>query len=234
MKSAYGKTLYKTEEEYLYVEPIEEHKHTLIWTHGLGDSAYGFVDLFFSPNLEVVPPTTKVVLLTAPNRAVTINGGMEMPSWFDILSMELEGDSKDLDYAQLHDSYERVKKVIDEELALVGNDWSRLHLRGFSQGAALTYYSMFTLQQNIGSVVCLSGYIPKFQEMLTEKVKEIPIFSYHGKNDAMVPVSLHEGGANKLKDLGMNLTFQSEEHLEHSLSQTEIEKLSEFYKGVMI
>jgi hypothetical protein len=30
------------------------------------------------------PLDTKIVLLTAPIRAVTINGGMKMTSWYDI------------------------------------------------------------------------------------------------------------------------------------------------------
>ena len=73
----------------IVLSPKEAHKYSLIWVfinltqmHGLGDSSMGFLDLF--ANLPIVKPSTKVLLLQAPNRRVTINMGMEMTSWFDI------------------------------------------------------------------------------------------------------------------------------------------------------
>ncbi|EGR26901.1 phospholipase carboxylesterase family protein, putative [Ichthyophthirius multifiliis] len=58
--------------------PKQEHKYTIVWLHGLGDSALGFSDLFLSQQHNLSNPQTKIVLLTAPTRPVTINGGMEM------------------------------------------------------------------------------------------------------------------------------------------------------------
>jgi phospholipase/carboxylesterase len=69
----------------------EDAKYSLIWLHGLGDSAHGFADVFLDPNWRFVPANCKVRLLTAPERPVTLNGGMRMNSWYDILS--LRGDS---------------------------------------------------------------------------------------------------------------------------------------------
>ncbi len=68
----------------------------MIWLHGLGDSAYGFADVFLDPEWRFVPDNCKVLLLTAPERPVTLNGGIVMNSWYDILS--LRGDNlKSLD-----------------------------------------------------------------------------------------------------------------------------------------
>ncbi len=50
--------------------------------HGLGDSADGYLDIF-NGDLNPCSPSTKIVLLTAPIRKVTINMGMQMTSWFD-------------------------------------------------------------------------------------------------------------------------------------------------------
>ena len=69
----------------------KEHKHTLIWLHGLGDSADGFKGIFGHPAKTMVPPTCKVVLPTAPIRPVTINNGMEMTSWYDIMDLSGAG-----------------------------------------------------------------------------------------------------------------------------------------------
>ena len=65
----------------MYLEPVKSHKYTVIWLHGLGDNSSGFVDVFYSPPNQVAPPTAKVVLLTAPVRAVSLNNGMKMTSW---------------------------------------------------------------------------------------------------------------------------------------------------------
>ena len=32
----------------IYLTPEGEHKYTLIWMHGLGDSSDGFLDFFYS------------------------------------------------------------------------------------------------------------------------------------------------------------------------------------------
>ena len=32
----------------IYLNPIAEHKWTLLWLHGLGDTAEGFLDYFYS------------------------------------------------------------------------------------------------------------------------------------------------------------------------------------------
>ena len=58
----------------LYLRPPGGGKHLLVWMHGLGDSAYGFLDVFNSKHSPV--SDTDVVLLTAPTIPVTINGGM--------------------------------------------------------------------------------------------------------------------------------------------------------------
>ena len=59
--------------EDIYLIP-SDHQSTLIWMHGLGDSALGWVNAFLQNS--PLPPTMKVVLLTAPTVPVTLNMGM--------------------------------------------------------------------------------------------------------------------------------------------------------------
>ena len=74
---------------YIKFVPNEaEHKTSLIWLHGLGDSAHGFADVFADARLNVVPKSCQVILPTAPIRAVTCNGGVKMTSWYDITSLD--------------------------------------------------------------------------------------------------------------------------------------------------
>lgn len=59
---------------------------SLIWLHGLGDSAEGFLSYFchsHSPVYEGV----RIKLLQAPLRKVTINNNSLANSWYDIKSL---------------------------------------------------------------------------------------------------------------------------------------------------
>ncbi len=58
----------------------------------LGDTAEGFLDIF-NDKSSPVTPTTKIVLLTAPIRQVTINFGMQMTSWFDFKDFKVTDEN---------------------------------------------------------------------------------------------------------------------------------------------
>ena len=75
----------------IIIEPLSDHTHSLVWLHGLGDSAQGFVDVFTDDRLIELPKGCKVILPTAPIRSVTLNGGMKMTSWYDIMGEKKEG-----------------------------------------------------------------------------------------------------------------------------------------------
>ena len=72
----------------IILTPVAEHKHTLVWMHGLGDSAEGFLDFFYNPDPLLPNKNTKVVLLNAPKVPVTCNNGMVMRSWYDNLTFQ--------------------------------------------------------------------------------------------------------------------------------------------------
>ena len=68
----------------IFLDPLDEygHEYTLIFVHGLGDSASGMFSLFSDD--YVVPPTCRIVLPSAPKKAVECADGMKMRSWFNI------------------------------------------------------------------------------------------------------------------------------------------------------
>ena len=73
----------------IYLNPIGvdlPYHNTLIFLHGLGDSAESLLDLFhedgWHPNW--IPPNCRIVLPTAPRRRVSLNNGKRATSWFDI------------------------------------------------------------------------------------------------------------------------------------------------------
>lgn len=62
--------------------PLQQHKSTLIFLHGLGDSGHGWSEL--GRSLQPAFVNTKFIFPHADSHPVTINGGYSMPSWYDI------------------------------------------------------------------------------------------------------------------------------------------------------
>lgn len=71
--------------EPLILQPAKPADACVIWLHGLGADRYDFMPV--AEALQEQFLTTRFVLPQAPTRAVTINGGYEMPSWYDIKAM---------------------------------------------------------------------------------------------------------------------------------------------------
>ncbi|EDQ85717.1 uncharacterized protein MONBRDRAFT_34134 [Monosiga brevicollis MX1] len=104
-----------------------KHLSSLLVLHGLGDSADGFGDVVSI--LGSMFPDTKFVVPSAPAQPVTVNGGMVMPSWYDISSFD---DRTTQECAGLLQSIESVRHLVEEECASVGDD--KVAIMGFSQG----------------------------------------------------------------------------------------------------
>ena len=118
--------------------PKGETKYALIWLHGLGDSAHGFANLFLEKESCFTPPNCKVVLLTAPERPVTLNSGMPMNSWYDIYSLSSSKfKTKDDIYAnysrdEMLESVGIVSKHLDNEIGILKGDSTKVFVGGFS------------------------------------------------------------------------------------------------------
>ena len=83
----------ETSKNHIYIQPKSEHTHTLIFLHGLGDSAEGFEPVFEEGG-PLNFPNLKVVLPTAPKKPVSMNNGYAMNSWFDIFKSDDNIDQK--------------------------------------------------------------------------------------------------------------------------------------------
>ena len=130
---------------------------TIVWLHGLGDSAEGFFPVFADQQISLVPEDFKVRLLTAPNVPVTINGGMSCNSWYDIMSLDRSKNSYSFEDVKKNSEY--VKKCLDEELEILKGDSSKLFIGGFSQGCAMALHNGLTYKEKLGGIIGLSGYL---------------------------------------------------------------------------
>jgi phospholipase/carboxylesterase len=204
--------------EPLIIEPANAPDACVIWLHGLGADRFDFMPV--AEILQQTLLTTRFVLPQAPTRAVTVNGGYEMPSWYDIKAMS---PARAIDKDQLEASAQRVLSLIEEQRD-GGIDPARIFLAGFSQGGAVVLHSAFLRWEGpLGGVLALSTYAPTFSDEMTlsDSQKRIPAYCLHGSEDAVVLHSMGRAAFEHLKAQGVTVTW-NEYPMDHEVLPQEI------------
>ena len=195
----------------------------VILLHGLGDSGDGWAPL--APHL-VRPdwPDVRFVFPHAPVQPVTINGGMPMRSWYDIV--DLADIDRRADAAGLAQSAQAVEALIERE-AQRGVPASRLVLAGFSQGGAVTLTHGLRRADPVAGLVALSTYLPRAEQVLAEARRgdPLPVFMAHGLHDPMVPHRAGELAAEQVRSLGHDVEWHSYP-MQHEASAEELDALA--------
>ncbi|MFP6907617.1 MAG: carboxylesterase, partial [Verrucomicrobiota bacterium] len=114
------------------VNPATEPDAAVIWMHGLGADGHDFEGLVPELGLPVGHPI-RFVFPHAPVRPVTINGGMPMRAWYDILAMDI---NREVDEVAFEESAGYIAALIGAEIKR-GISSRRILLAGFSQGGAI-------------------------------------------------------------------------------------------------
>ena len=191
--------------EPLILQPVKTADACVIWLHGLGADRYDFMPV--AEALQETLLSTRFVLPQAPTCAVTINGGYEMPSWYDILAMS---PARAINRGQLEASADRVIELIEAQRA-TGIEASRIFLAGFSQGGAVVFHTAFLKWQGpLGGVLALSTYAPTFSDelQLSASQQRTPVLCLHGQYDDVVQNSMGRSAYEHLKHHGVTVTWQ--------------------------
>ncbi|AZF14540.1 MULTISPECIES: alpha/beta hydrolase [unclassified Pseudomonas] len=191
--------------EPLILEPAKPADACVIWLHGLGADRYDFLPV--AEMLQQTLLTTRFVLPQAPTRAVTINGGYEMPSWYDIRAMS---PARSISLEELEASTTMVTDLIEAQKR-TGIDASRVFLAGFSQGGAVVFHTAFKQWQGpLGGVIALSTYAPTFDDELelSASQQRIPVLCLHGQYDEVVQNAMGRSAYEHLKHRSVTVTWQ--------------------------
>jgi len=212
------------------VAPSGEHKATIIWLHGLGDSGNGFAPI--APELKLAASLgVKFVFPHAPIRPVTINNGMEMRAWYDIKSLDM-GSRADVD--GVVESSSSVQALIEAEIA-AGIPAEKIMLIGFSQGGVIALHLGTRFTQKLAGIVALSTYMCKpetLEEQKSEANLSTPILCCHGQQDEVVPASLGRIAYNTLKDNGYSVSWK-EYIMQHNVCMPEVQDIAKFINSCL-
>ncbi|MCD6056144.1 MAG: Carboxylesterase [Gammaproteobacteria bacterium] len=165
-------------------EPVQTAAACVIWLHGLGADGHDFKSLPNELRLSK-QHNIRFVFPHAPMRPITLNGGLQMRGWYDILGLAHDSSQ---DHAGIQEAYAQCSALIEKQAAS-GIPYDKIILGGFSQGAALALYTGLRYPHALGGIVSLSGYLPLAENTQAEASlhnKHIPIFMAQGTEDPIV------------------------------------------------
>lgn len=202
------------------IEPQSAARHAVIWLHGLGANGHDFPPIV--PELGLGDGLAiRWVFPHAPSIPVTINGGMVMPAWYDITSLDFR--SRRHDEAGIRASIDALTRLIERENER-GVPCERILLAGFSQGGAIALSGGLRHAERLAGIIGLSTFLPLHEELERERAPAnaaTPIFVAHGSLDPMVPFESGQLSRERLRALG----YQVEWHEYPMLHQVCLEEI---------
>lgn len=211
--------------ETVEVEPRTRARASVVWLHGLGADGHDFESLV--PELRL--PETLGVRFVFPHadiRPVTINGGVAMRAWYDILALDR---SVPQDARGIRGSAAQVRALVAREKERgVGED--HVVLAGFSQGGAIALYEGLRHPTRLAGLLALSTYLPLAETLAAEAHPAnaaVPIFMAHGTLDPMVPLAMGDATRRLLHERGHDVLWKTYP-MGHSLCLEEIEDIRAF------
>jgi phospholipase/carboxylesterase len=215
------------------IEPTEIANASVIWLHGLGASGDDFSPIVPALGLakksECKGLHIRYVFPHAPSIPISINGGMTMPAWYDILSIDVERKINEVQFTQ---SCEQVRQLIEREIQR-GISSEKIVIAGFSQGGAVAYQTALSFDQPLAGLMAMSTYIASHHAIELQEVnKNLPISIYHGTQDNVVPEVLGKQAMELLQGLGFNPTYKNYV-MAHSVSPGQIKDIGDFIAQVL-
>lgn len=206
-------------------EPQQQAEACVIWMHGLGADASDMMGLV--EQLSIDDLALRHIFLNAPVRPVTLNGGVAMRAWYDIVGLQLT-DREDKE--GIEQSAVIIREIYEEQINQ-GLSKGKVFFAGFSQGGAIALYTALNLAKPIGGVIALSAYLPMADKCKTELPKNTPIFMAMGQYDPIVLPIWTKATAAKLTSAGYEKLSLHSYLMEHSICMEEIKDLCNWLRA---
>ena len=201
---------------------------SVIWLHGLGADGHDFEPIVPELALPEDLPL-RFVFPHAPVRPVTINGGMAMRAWYDIVSLDAEGRA---DSQGVHESTAILETLIARENER-GIKADKIVIAGFSMGGAIAINTALHTKHSLAGLMALSTYLPLPNEVEGSAAdRNLPIFMAHGSFDPMLPMQWGRASAERLEDAGFTIEWH-DYPMAHAVCPEEIRDIRQWLLNVM-
>ena len=201
---------------------------SVIWLHGLGADGHDFEPVVPELRLPADLPL-RFVFPHAPTRPVTINGGMVMRAWYDIVTLDAEGRA---DAEGVRESTAILEALVEREIER-GVAPEKIVIAGFSMGGAIAINTALHTARRLAGLMALSTYLPLPGEIeASAGSRELPVFMAHGSFDPMLPMQWGQMSATKLEEAGFDVEWH-EYPMAHAVCPQEIGDIREWLLKVL-
>jgi len=193
--------------DYVEINPQAEPAYVVIWLHGLGADGHDFEAIVPALQLPDSLPI-RFVFPHAPQRSVTVNMGMVMRAWYDIVETDV---AREVDVASIAESSGLLRNLIQRELDR-GVPSEKILLAGFSQGGVIVLHTALRYEKPLAGILAMSTYLPTADSLEAERHaanREIPIMLAHGQHDPVIPIVNAENTREELARLGYDYQWFS-------------------------
>lgn len=205
-------------------------KASVIWLHGLGADGHDFEPIVPELRLPASLPV-RFVFPHAPVRPVTLNGGMAMRAWYDIIAL---GGNAQQDEQGIRQSEAQVHALIRRENER-GIATGQIVLAGFSQGGAVALHTGVRYPERLAGIMGLSTYLPLAESVAAERSNantQTPVFMAHGTGDPVLPMQLGQWSREHLESLGYAVEWH-DYPMQHAVCLEEIQAIGAWLQRVL-
>ncbi|TYL48715.1 alpha/beta hydrolase [Marinomonas sp. IMCC 4694] len=216
---------------YVLVETHPKPEAVVIWLHGLGSDGHDFESLV--PALSLSPMAKiRFIFPHAPQRPVTVNGGMTMRAWYDIYEMSLD---RKVDMANIDESCQQIEGIIEDQIHQ-GIAANRLVLAGFSQGGVIAYQVSLRTNHALAGVMALSTYLVGDDAIVEANESangRTPFLIQHGTQDSVVAPVLAVKAKTLLSEKGYSVEYHTYD-MPHSVCPEQVQDISEWLNARLV
>ena len=198
----------------IIINPIDEHKYTLILLHGMYSNPNDLLDI--SKILKNTFNFLKIILVHSPIIDIDWPDGKEcnVNSWYNYYTRNdnlMEHDN--INKIQFKEQYLRIDKIIKNENRLIKNN---VILGGYSQGGTLVYDIVLNSNNLIkAGFIFHSVFMDNIIQINNIKNIQIPIFIVSGKKDNIYNFKLQEQMINLLKSTNVPIYWKILNNIGH-------------------
>jgi len=197
----------------------------VIWLHGLGADGYDFEPIV--PELNFANKAhTRFIFPHAPVRSVTINMGMNMRAWYDILETDL---GRQIDLEGIRESAGFLSELVSQQMDQ-GIKQGNIVLAGFSQGGVISLYHGLADDQAYAGILALSTYYPG--TTLNAGNSSTPVMMMHGSQDPVIPLEQARKSYELILSAGIKADWK-DYPMPHSVCPQQIQEIGRWLDDVL-
>ena len=226
------KKITKENSEIHLIPKSGKYDYVLIFMHGLTGNSTENLEKFNKKD-GPIPDNFKIILPCAPVEFVT-RLNFSTNSWFDITGENRAYTvEEDLVFSDIEKSANKIIQIIENEVKNVKNDYKRIFVGGFSQGACMSYHIGLSFEHTLGGIIPFCG-IPVSKTQIKENNKnDLNIFSILGGKDIYFTFDYAFNQTLNVLSEFNNLKIEIFKDAEHAVKDAELEYVKTFIKSLI-